>query len=1691
MNVISSLLSRGLEAIRANNFEYQVQNRRNAKAHYVNLAPDAEFQYEPEWSLLDFIEPTPESFIKMDVLLGSKSMADLRAIAVANGVRRGRTKREIIAELWDSNDFQQRLWAIQQLRQDSWVLYGKQPEEDQPLPSYNRYLATPMDEIVSAIDSLEVLTYGQFLITMDIRWRQSQSDRDSIWTPKVGVRSNTRDPTRQEIIEGLAMAVRHNTSMMGSVSWGDIRSDSVVIEDAYTVSAVRANTTMNWKERAHFMGGRFSYPTWTQQAVVPSILGSLEGDMETKTCCYDMIAADLGLDAASVMAIVGKTMDEGLTGDDLIAVYKSAGASLYVYDFLDELKFYTVQERAEHDADNGHGAAHRIFVCMLGNNHVYIPKPEKRAELLKRTPDKVFTSEPDEESDVIIVDELVETPVEIKHADDLAQAMELAAAYSASTATYRDPSDEIKQLEQERRQKIDVCTGSYRIQIITIETEMDMTVEQQASRSHATRNVKALKKPFKERIAVLESIRDAEILRIKTEARVKIVALKATKKSPAELRREARQVTPMRIYINSANISADYLRLIHERKLVYASNIDQWHRVTMIKYAPNIHIFANEDFEGLKATATELKLPYINQAIPALARQAFARHRRLSASPSWEKSVLNNAISEIIEKAPAGQLVYKAETQCEPGEELHGVDYYRHYASIAVRGGFYTVSLLTEVEKYDLHPIGEAFYMYYVETTEALALQGNGLYDYQVVAEALALGLITSDNIKWQVRVNRSTVNDTTARDFVNKIYTTVSNDKHRKLIINAWLGSMGAHNEMSAQQSVIVDNVDEACYYYHALNKTKKHVQFVPNEVTIVPGSADAIRAGLGYFSELDKKDNAGFYLTTGFDAPLKRSTDTLIRRAIVQRGRMLIYKLAQQIKAWPGTRLVGIKTDCVVYAMKPGQAPFPVSQGDERKFGDTRKDDATIDEEWKGHTPTPKMVTWSAAAQAWNEPEEVSETEGFDAARLLKYKRVFISGTAGMGKSYILSRLIALKRERCELCKANEKSKCTHVKVCAFTHAAATLVGGQTAHSAVGIKKNGQVCERKIKALIAECQAIFIDEISMLPQVIYNVLTQLPQEIEIYAAGDFTQFKPIEGHSETDRLYVDTTMFKSLFNYTRVTLRKNWRQNKEAAMDCLKFFDAMSRGEPDAPMLLPTEIGLIGRIEDLPRVNICYTNETRRAVNTIIMEREFAQPCHFKDRVMRTNDKPGHMYCYEKFDARKLWHIIKNAAQYVTQFGDSRSRGPEECVDIARKYLTNSTIGEDGIGLRRVEYTNSSFCKRWTPVGSLGMANITKKIRHSVLSNFYVDIDMVNCHPVILLHMCRKMGVDAPKLAEYVEQRDAVFAKLGEMFKTIDPTIGRDDIKRLILRVINGGVSEYKRLQGEKCQWIREFKDECDKVIAPAFHAKYHYMVDAHRKHRREEKKWEGSDAGAFVNTFMLSGEAKVLDSILKVMRRHHLCGPRGNDVILSADGLMALKSPKLEGREVLDECERQVAQDNDGLVIKLIYKPMEPMEMTGPFEQPVGDDSWLPWLDDKTFDEFGRLGVGMPVIANQTTSSVGYFNNQTFTVASTAHQGHYEGWVGDEKRARRGNVEGSLILLVESETKPGETPRKLMITQRRLRMDFRPAYCTTAHKAQGRNIYERYAIHEFKSFDAHGAYVAITRGPIEHVNIVTIQS
>ena len=159
-------------------------------------------------------------------------------------------------------------------------------------------------------------------------------------------------------------------------------------------------------------------------------------------------------------------------------------------------------------------------------------------------------------------------------------------------------------------------------------------------------------------------------------------------------------------------------------------------------------------------------------------------------------------------------------------------------------------------------------------------------------------------------------------------------------------------------------------------------------------------------------------------------------------------------------------------------------------------------------------------------------------------------------------------------------------------------------------------------------------------------------------------------------------------------------------------------------------------------------------------------------------------------------------------------------EVNNLAKNYYDSL----DDLGRKRIGYKQKHNCKnRYYAVGS-ALTYLKKEIRNSIMPKIIKDVDMINCHPVILLNLCQKNEVVCNILKNYVENRDIILDSFGD---------NRKSVKEMFLTVLNGGfkdkysehprINNYLKLLEKEVVKIQEYFYSKDKRY---FEKAFNYM-------------------------------------------------------------------------------------------------------------------------------------------------------------------------------------------------------------------------------------------------------------------------
>jgi len=270
------------------------------------------------------------------------------------------------------------------------------------------------------------------------------------------------------------------------------------------------------------------------------------------------------------------------------------------------------------------------------------------------------------------------------------------------------------------------------------------------------------------------------------------------------------------------------------------------------------------------------------------------------------------------------------------------------------------------------------------------------------------------------------------------------------------------------------------------------------------------------------------------------------------------------------------------------------------------------------------------------------------------------------------------------------------------------------------------------------------------------------------------------------------------------------------------------------------------------------------------------------------------------ESFDQHKLNYVLQNKEKFTCRIYEV----DYDPFNTPTKYLQKSTNGEIKVSYHQPGSRNFG---RFFADGSVSLQNICREIRHTIASEYYDDLDVVNCHPVILRHLCKQHDIICDRLNDYIEDRDK---HIEEIIK--DNKIERDDVKTIFLSLINGGHDDYKKLENPT-PFIRRFKRETTDILEE--------ICDKYPNEYELRKKSNPTNPmGSTINAIMCEFENKILQCILKFYQDKKIIK---DNCVLCFDGIMIPKHADTEG--LITECEAYITE-KCGLKVSIKIKLMD---------------------------------------------------------------------------------------------------------------------------------------------------------------------
>lgn len=277
------------------------------------------------------------------------------------------------------------------------------------------------------------------------------------------------------------------------------------------------------------------------------------------------------------------------------------------------------------------------------------------------------------------------------------------------------------------------------------------------------------------------------------------------------------------------------------------------------------------------------------------------------------------------------------------------------------------------------------------------------------------------------------------------------------------------------------------------------------------------------------------------------------------------------------------------------------------------------------------------------------------------------------------------------------------------------------------------------------------------------------------------------------------------------------------------------------------------------------------------------------------------------ERFDKNKLGYILNNIKEISEIYRpDARNEVPLD------KYYKLSSKNQ--LNVKYVQNDNGLY-GRYQAVNAISGQGMVREARHTIFKDFYIDIDIDNCHPVITKWLCSNLDIECQYLNDYVYNREK---HIKDLIK-LNPECDREHFKKAFLKISYGCYDKtYNELVKNKTEFIINFRNEIlnlQKIISERFFK----FLEINTKLRNEKNK-KYNYHGSTLSHICQFVENQLLMHMIKYLQDEKKLDIQ--DSILCFDGLM-LNKDKFN-IDFLSELENMFS--NMDIDIKLSVKKME---------------------------------------------------------------------------------------------------------------------------------------------------------------------
>jgi hypothetical protein len=250
------------------------------------------------------------------------------------------------------------------------------------------------------------------------------------------------------------------------------------------------------------------------------------------------------------------------------------------------------------------------------------------------------------------------------------------------------------------------------------------------------------------------------------------------------------------------------------------------------------------------------------------------------------------------------------------------------------------------------------------------------------------------------------------------------------------------------------------------------------------------------------------------------------------------------------------------------------------------------------------------------------------------------------------------------------------------------------------------------------------------------------------------------------------------------------------------------------------------------------------------------------------------------EPFNRAAALYLQANISDYVLdpiQQATSKDR-IDRLITQSRGESFNRVAYKKAAAVKRHGKGAVKASGRWFAETPGAMQGMPRRVRQTICDGLWIDIDFVNCHPVILAGICRNHGIHSQLLEKYIKDRENM---LQEMVENGVPN--RDEAKQRVLKALNGG-----SVNDVNVPWWKDIRKEFAN-IAMTVALQPHY--NDYLQECKDDKRLDYNLNARVMNAVLCNEENKCLEELFACLKEEGLVMDQCS---LIFDGLMILDNP-----------------------------------------------------------------------------------------------------------------------------------------------------------------------------------------------------